>query len=168
MNFIKTQRACFLIGSNLGDRLVLISKAIGMLHQRLGDNIKVSGVYATAPWGTLSPEEYLNIAISLDTHYSPLETMQKALQIERELGRIRTGILNEPRSIDIDLVLFGAVTLNTEVVTVPHPRMHLRKFVLLPLSEIEPHMVNPVLQKTVGEMLAECTDNLPVEIFTHI
>ena len=94
--------------------------------------------------------------------------MQKALQIERELGRIRTGILNEPRSIDIDLVLFGAVTLNTEVVTVPHPRMHLRKFVLLPLSEIEPHMVNPVLQKTVGEMLAECTDTLPVEIFTHI
>lgn len=165
---MKMQRACFLLGSNLGNRLGLISKALDRLRQDVGGNCKISGVYSTAPWGTHSPEEYLNVAISLDTQYSPEETMQIALQIERELGRIRTGVLNEPRPIDIDLVLFGDLILETEVVTVPHPRMHLRKFVLLPLSEIEPQMVNPVFKMTVAEMLAECPDTLPVDLFTHI
>ena len=158
------ERVCLMLGSNLGDRILLINRAIVLIEEQIGVNLKTSSVFLTEPWGTDNALPYLNLALSLSTNKNAEEVLNLILSIEKELGRIRDGSLNAPRTIDIDIVFYGKQIFNTEKLTLPHPRMHLRRFVLQPLFEIEPDFIHPVLNLSVAELLESCNDNLAVNL----
>src|SRR5690606_18608036 len=109
-------------------------------------------------------EDFYNICISIDTHFSADNVMRQLLAIENELGRTRevTGVY-ESRTIDLDVIFYDDDLLISKIITTPHPRMHKRKFVLQPLSDIAPKMMHPKLGKSIGELLEECEDYSTIE-----
>ena len=111
---------------------------------------------------------YLNQCVSINTHLSAFELIDFLLNLEKKLGRERT-LINEysPRTIDIDILLFNHEIINQSHLTIPHPRLHLRNFVLIPLKEIAPNYMHPVLNKTILNLYHSCPDNCQVKIFTH-
>lgn len=164
--------AYLLLGSNLGNRESYLAEAIELLKSEAGDLIAQSSTYNTAPWsGTLAPggvkpqADFLNQAVGISTTLSAPELLSKVLAIEEKLGRIRDRKWG-PRTIDIDILLFNLVRINTADLTVPHPFLHERRFTLMPLSEIAGDLVHPVLEKSIKKLLLECPDNLQVTIHT--
>lgn len=155
-----------LIGSNQGDRRQLLLEATDLIRERIGSVVACSKMYETAPWGQFTPDEtpqsFYNQALAIDTTLPPLEALREALEIERLLGRRRNQI-HPPRTyssrpIDIDLIFYGRLVLETPTLTLPHPRMHLRRFVLQPLCDIAHEWVHPIMKKTVKQLLNECPD----------
>ena len=149
------------LGSNLnsksGDRKANLEAAIAAL-KALGTVEKVSSFYETEPVEYLEQPMFLNCAVALRTELSPESLMQELLHIELRMGRDRdSGIPKGPRVIDLDLLLYGDREILSPQLRVPHPAMHLRRFVLEPLNEIAPEAKHPVLEKTVRELL----ENLP-------
>jgi len=148
------------LGANLGDRMNALQVAVDGLA-RLGEVAGVSPVYCSeahtlAP--TESAPEFLNAVVHLVTEHSPEEVLAGLRRIEREHGRQRPARW-APRTLDLDLLLYGAVTIDTETLTVPHPRFHLRRFVLQPLSDLAPALwVSAPHHATVSELLARCPD----------
>lgn len=115
-----------------------------------------SRYYRTAPVGYLNQPEFVNAIVALETNLAPLELLKKLLAVEKEFGRDRShGIANGPRTLDLDLILLDDVILDMPELTLPHPRMHERAFVLDPLCEIAPDLVHPVSGKTVKELRNE-------------
>ena len=153
-----------MLGSNLGDRICLIEEAIRLIEDKVGDVVGTSSFYNTAPWGTEHPLPYVNVALCVNTQHSPEKVLETILAIEKSLGRTRNGDQNAPRSIDIDIIFYDDLIINQENLIIPHPRMHLRRFVLVPLNEIEPTYIHPVLGLTVKELLDACTDKLSVSL----
>ncbi len=151
--------AAIALGSNLeskeiGNREANLREAIERLRG-LGEVRAVSSFYDTEPVGYVDQPRFLNGALLLETELQPLELMRGLLEIERGMGREREGaVAKGPRVIDLDLLLYGQKVMNTAELTLPHPEMQGRRFVLEPLMEIAPEMVHPVLGVTVGEMLA--------------
>jgi 2-amino-4-hydroxy-6-hydroxymethyldihydropteridine diphosphokinase len=150
--------AAIALGSNLesrfGDREANLWEAVQRLRE-LGEVKAVSSVYDTEPVGYLDQPRFLNAAVLLETSLDPTELMRSMLEVEQAMGRERVGaVAKGPRVIDLDLLLYGQVVMNTTELTLPHPEMMGRRFVLEPLAEIAPRMVHPVLGLTVGEMLA--------------
>ncbi len=128
---------CYIsIGSNLGDRTKYIENAIEKLKETKGIEVKrISSIYETEPMGGPKQGKYLNGAIEIETHLEPREIMVKLQKIEKQLGRIRT-VKNAPRTIDLDMLLYGDKKINEPDLKIPHPRMHERDFVMKPLKEI--------------------------------
>lgn len=121
----------------------------------LGDVVAVSTVIETAPVGYLDQPPFQNGAVLLETVLPPEDLLDGLLRIEQELGRDRShGIAKGPRTLDLDLLLYGDMVIATASLTVPHPEMHRRRFVLQPLAEIAPAMLHPALHKTIAELLA--------------
>lgn len=120
---------------------------------------RLSQVYETEPVETFPQPNFLNLVaeLQLDALSSPAEVMQRLLQIERSLGRTRNEAKG-PRIIDLDLLLFGNETCDNQLLTLPHPRLHLRRFVLVPLAELAPQLVHPTLNKTMAELLESLKD----------
>jgi 2-amino-4-hydroxy-6-hydroxymethyldihydropteridine diphosphokinase len=150
--------AAIALGSNLesrfGDREANLWEAVERIRE-LGEVKAVSSSYDTEPVGYLDQPSFLNAALVLETSLEPSELMRALLEVEQAMGRERVGtVVKGPRVIDLDLLLYGQVVMNTTELTLPHPEMMVRRFVLEPLAEIAPGMVHPVLGLTVGEMLA--------------
>jgi 2-amino-4-hydroxy-6-hydroxymethyldihydropteridine diphosphokinase len=146
------------LGGNLGDREGNLSAAKKLLIQAGCKIIRESSIYETSPWGNETHLPYLNQVIVLETSYSPNELMQLLLEIEQKLGRVRGNTQWEDRLIDIDILSYNLEIIENKELTIPHPRLHLRKFVLVPLCEISPELIHPVLQKTIRQLLTICPD----------
>ncbi len=138
------------LGSNVGDRSGNLQEAIARLGA-LGEVISTSSPYETEPVEVTGHPWYLNCAIALRTEKMPKQLMSALLGIEQEMGRRRSHE-KTPRKIDIDILLFGNSVIDTKELTVPHPEMHRRRFVLEPLSEIAPDLRHPVLKRTIREL----------------
>jgi 2-amino-4-hydroxy-6-hydroxymethyldihydropteridine diphosphokinase len=139
------------LGSNLGDRVANLQRGASLLTERVGE-LEVSSLYRTLPMGLLSQPEYLNAVGRVRTRLSPFELMHVIRAIESDLGRTRT-IANGPRTLDVDILLFGTAVLRGPPVTVPHPRLAERAFALEPLAELAPSLRHPTLGLTISELL---------------
>lgn len=145
------------LGSNLGDRVKNIYEGIQKITDKAGKVISYSPLYESKPWGIESPNDYINVCILVETHLSPEELMITLHTIEKDMGRIRSTKYSD-RIIDIDILLFDQSIIHTEYLTIPHPRMHERLFVLVPANQIVPMYIHPVFGKSIQQLLLECTD----------
>jgi len=154
---------CFLLlGSNLGDRNFYLLEAKKYLSEEAGIIQQTSGIYETAPWGFETQPSFLNQVLVLKTGLSPEILMQTLLAIENKMGRIRDEKMG-PRTIDIDILLYDEIVYDSPTLSIPHPRLHMRRFVLLPLSEINASKNHPRLKQSVGQLLSACQDPLSVQ-----
>ena len=154
----KTQRAHISIGSNLGEKKMNLQKAIFLISDTLGTVAKISPIYQSPSWGFES-DDFLNACIELKTSFAPNDLLSGLMHIEKSLGRERTNTQTyQSRIIDIDIIYYGNTIIKEEHLTVPHPRMAERRFVLKPLSDIVPQFYHPVLKKDSRNLLQQCRD----------
>lgn len=152
-----------LAGSNVGDRVAWLEMAADACTELAGAVMRVSQVYETAPWGLTAQPAFLNQALELHTSLTAESLLDAIRNIEYHAGRAR-DIPWGPRTLDIDVLLFDDAVVETPELQIPHPRMHLRRFVLAPLAEIAGEVVHPVLKKTISTLLDECPDQSEVGI----
>jgi len=152
-----------LLGSNSGDRVLEIVNAIQRIRKGIGEIKQGSSIYETEPWGFQAEVYFLNQVICVQTILSPEELMEEILNIETETGRIRKNNGYHSRTIDIDILFYSNDVINTESIKIPHPLLHLRRFVLEPLKEIAPDYIHPVIHKSILDIYNECGDNLIVK-----
>jgi len=154
-------KAYLLTGGNLGNRSHNLTVARDLIEQYCGNIIKHSAIYKTAAWGFETQPDFYNQALIIETELNPSALMQKLLAIEEQMGRKR-NIKMGPRLIDIDILLYNHDIADEPDLTIPHPRMHERMFVLIPLAEIAPDIIHPVFRKTIMQLQQECPDVLNV------
>jgi len=151
------------LGTNLGNREVNLAKAQDLIAKSVGRIDCRSGIYETEPWGFQSENNFLNMVISVHTDLKPADLINKIQNIEDQLGRKRDGCQYISRTIDIDILLYRNKVINKPELKIPHPLIQDRKFVLIPLCEIAPAMIHPVLNKTFAVLLKECKDERNVK-----
>lgn len=144
------------LGTNLGDRRKNLDDAIAMIENRIGTVLSQSDFIVTDPIGFISENLFLNAAIKVETQMAPQELLQSTQQIEHDLGRNHKSVdcIYSDRIIDIDILVYDDVTMNSDNLTLPHPRMKERRFVLEPLSMIAPNLIIPGEKLTISELLA--------------
>ena len=159
-------RCYLLFGSNQGDKKKLLEDACTLINNRCGMLVERSSAYCSEPWGFESEEWFLNELLVVETELDPDALMDALLEIEQELGRVRhpekTGYCS--RTVDLDILYYGDRTINTAKVTVPHPRLHLRRFVLMPLCELIPDFLHPKFNLSQKQLLDICDDKSKVYV----
>ncbi len=152
------QQVILSLGSNQGNRLENIEQAIASIHQEVATVVKVSSLYESDSWG-FDSDSFYNCAVVVHTNLTPVKLIKKILKLEKKLGRIRTDSPTyQPRIIDIDIIAYGEEVLKSDLLEVPHNQLQNRLFVLLPLSEIVSDWMHPITNKSISELLSECTD----------
>jgi len=150
------------IGTNLGEREENLRQAITLIGDHIGIITRVSSVYETEPWGFKSETTFLNIVVMAETKLTPSGLLGRILMIEAMMGRLREGKGYKSRVIDIDILFFGNRIFENKVLTIPHPKIQDRRFVLIPLSEIAGDLEHPVFKKSIQELLKKCKDKSEV------
>jgi 2-amino-4-hydroxy-6-hydroxymethyldihydropteridine diphosphokinase len=150
-------RAFIGLGSNVGDREGALDEALSRLGAEVGRVVLRSSIYRTDPVEVVDQAEFLNQVVAVETALDPARLLERLLAIERAMGRVRDRDKG-PRTIDLDLLLHGDEVLRGEGIEVPHPRLHLRRFVLVPLLEIAPDLHHPVLGESLRSLLGRCPD----------
>jgi 2-amino-4-hydroxy-6-hydroxymethyldihydropteridine diphosphokinase len=148
----------FGVGTNLGNRETNLEQAVAQIEKYIGKVRRSSSVYETDPWGFRSDDAFLNIVVEVGTDLEPQELLAVILNIESSMGRVRNSQQYSSRVIDIDILLYNDLVTDTPDLKIPHPRLHERKFVLIPLCEIAADMIHPVFKKTFRELLDVCED----------
>ena len=151
------------LGSNMGDRKRHLQLACEAVIDFLGSFKKASAIYQTAAWGNTEQQDFYNQVLCFESDLEAQEIMDECLMIEERLGRTRHTHWG-PRTIDIDLLLYGDLILNKQRLKIPHPELTNRRFVLAPLAEIAGHVWHPVAQKDIASLLEACKDELPVDV----
>ncbi len=151
-----------LLGSNLGDSIKYLQDASARIEKKVGAITLKSSLYQTESWGKPDQPDFINQVICVDTDLHPKELLARVLEIEIELGRERVSKWGS-RIIDIDILFYNDQVVNEPDLIIPHPYLHERRFTLMPLHEIAPHMIHPALNKSVEELLDELSDNLFVK-----
>lgn len=149
-------KAYLSLGTNLGNKRRNLVTAAALLAERAGDILALSEIYETEPWGFESSHTFLNAALILETSFPPSDLLQVTRLIEIEMGRIaKTDGAYEDRVIDIDILMYDQVVMQSSHLTLPHPLMHKRRFVMDPLVEIAPDAIHPIFHKTMYQLEAE-------------
>lgn len=156
-----------LTGGNMGNRFTNLQDAHEKIERQAGVTIKKSAIYETAAWGLTAQNPFLNQVLLISTALNAKELLSTLLNIEQQLGRKRMEKMG-PRTIDIDILFYNHEIVSSPHLTIPHPQIANRRFVLIPLNEIAPDFVHPVLQKTLVELLHDCTDQLEVSKYTGV
>jgi len=155
-----------LIGGNEGDRLENIDLSKKLIEEKIGIIVNQSGIYESEPWGFEHAQNFLNQVIEIQSDLNPFDILTVSQQIEKDLGRRAKTIQGyEGRTMDIDILFYGSEIINTEELTVPHPRLHERKFTLLPLEEKWKDFLHPVFNQTIKDLLLGCKDEGWVKIY---
>ena len=161
--FVTTMNNVFLLlGSNLGDRRLLLQTAVTKIAERVGPVSEQSALYETQSWGKTGEPDYLNQVVFLKTQLSANKVLNEILEIETSMGRIRDEKWGS-RLIDIDILFYNNEVIKQNDLEVPHPNLHNRRFTLEPLVEIAPELVHPLLNKTMLELKKDLTDDLLVK-----
>ena len=155
--------AVIALGSNSEDKHDMISRARMLINIFIGPVVNKSSVYLTSPWGMKDQDDFYNQTLEVHTVLNLKETFQNIQTIESVLKKEKSKDPNGPRNIDIDLLFFDDEIYDSEDIKVPHPRMHLRNFVLIPLNEMTPEFVHPILKKSISELATACEDSLAVK-----
>ncbi|MET4076282.1 2-amino-4-hydroxy-6-hydroxymethyldihydropteridine diphosphokinase [Hymenobacter sp. UYCo722] len=156
--------AYLLLGSNLGNRAALLAAARQQLAATAGDVVAVSGIYETAAWGREDQPAFLNQALAVRTSLRPEALLAACQAAEQHAGRQRLEHWGS-RTLDVDVLLFGAEIVDTPTLVVPHPRLPARRFALVPLAEIAGALPHPQLHETIETLLLRCSDSLPVRLW---
>lgn len=148
----------------MGDRKQNLAKARELIGEYCGTIMRTSSIYETAPWGNSNQPQFLNQALEIETALIATQLMHALLKVEESMGRQRNKKY-DPRLIDIDILLFNDEQIDSDLIRVPHPEMTRRRFVLVPLAEIAPQIIHPILGKSISRLLEECPDMLEVKKF---
>ena len=147
------------IGTNIGDKKLNIEKALELIRKEIGDISSISSIYESEPWGFKSEHWFYNTVCLVETTLLPQDIMTKLLYIEQSMGRVRKNAKEyENRIIDLDILFIDDEIINLYTLKIPHPHLHERLFVLMPLNELCPNWFHPILKKTVKQLLSECKD----------
>lgn len=156
------------LGSNVGDRLEYLKRAVvALLNSNELKNIKHSSVYETEPVDFIAQSKFLNLALLAESNLKPFELLNLCKKIESDLGRIKRNRWHE-REIDIDIIFYNQAIINSNDLVIPHPRMHLRKFVLEPIVQLSPEFIHPVYNFSVEVLLKKCPDESEVLFFDKL
>ena len=149
-----------LLGGNQNDVIDSMQKAIEGLSYRLGSPIKASAYYESEPWGFAAEQNFINQVVEFSSPLSPIDLLDLTQKTEMELGRkAKTGTHYESRPIDIDILFIDSMEINSSRLTVPHPRLHKRRFTLLPLMDHWSGLLHPTMNKSIKQLLNACTDS---------
>jgi len=155
------------LGTNLGDREANLKTALESIIENIGPVVSLSSVYETEPWGFRTEDLFLNMVAEVETKLKPSGLLGRMLMIEANMGRLRSGTGYSSRIIDLDILLYGEEIMDSKSLVIPHPKLHERRFVLVPLCEIAPDLVHPVLKKNIKTLLKECKDKGKIKKFGH-
>lgn len=147
-----------LLGGNLGDPIAILGKAAQYIEERIGKICQRSSFYETEPVGFVHENNFINQVLVCDTALSPKEALSTCLHIEHLMGRVRTGKGYSARTLDVDMLFYEDLIMDTPELTLPHPRMHQRLFTMTPMAEIAPDFIHPVLEVSCNTILENCPD----------
>ncbi len=158
-----TNQTYILLGSNMGDKALLLQEARALLNAQAGKITRESSLYESEPWGFNADEWFINQVVELYTGLSPEALLKITQGIEQELGRVKgervKGEGYVPRTMDIDILFYNEMIVQTPPLTIPHPLLHERRFTLLPMAEIAGEYTHPVFKKTIAALLEQCGDH---------
>lgn len=153
------------LGTNLGNKLNNLSTAHAMIEKHCGLIEQKSSIYESPPWGYTSFNNYLNQVIKIQTNLQPIELLRALLKIEKKMGRTRNKNTYQDRPIDLDIIYYGKLVINSTELTIPHPHIYNRNFILVPLNEIAPKFRDPNLKETVSSLIMKSRDSVTVSLY---